>query len=208
MEIILTSVEPLLHTAWQEACSDLEGVTVHQGSILDVACDAVVSPANSFGFMDGGIDMVYTWHFGWQVQERLQQRIAEKHYGELLVGAAEIVETDNEAIPFVIAAPTMRVPMTLHPDTVNPYLAARAVLLLVKHGVFTHGPYVGERICDFVQRVAFPGLGTGVGRVHPRGCARQVRAAIEDVLLTPKPFPNSWMEAHGRHIRLFSESRL
>jgi O-acetyl-ADP-ribose deacetylase (regulator of RNase III) len=204
MQIILTAVELSLYTAWKEYCGDLEGVTLHQGSILDVECDAVVSPANSFGFMDGGIDMIYTQHFGWQVQERLQQRIAVKHHGELLVGAAEIVETDNERIPFVIAAPTMRVPLILHPDTTHPYLAARATLLLVKHGVFTHGPYVGERIGDFVQRVAFPGLGTGVGRVHPRLCARQVRAAIEDVLLHPKPFPASWADAQARHQRLYS----
>lgn len=26
-----------------------------------------VSPANSFGFMDGGIDMVYSLHFGWDL---------------------------------------------------------------------------------------------------------------------------------------------
>jgi hypothetical protein len=99
----------------------------------------------------------------------------------------------------------MRVPMTLHPDTTHPYLATRAVLLLVKHGVFTHGPYVGERIGDYVQRVAFPGLGTGVGRVHPRLCARQVRAAIEDILLAPKPYPASFGEAQGRHIRLYAD---
>ena len=29
--------------------------------------DAIVSPANSFGFMDGGIDMVYSKRFGWQM---------------------------------------------------------------------------------------------------------------------------------------------
>lgn len=29
-------------------------------------CDKV-SPANSFGFMDGGIDMAYSVHFGWQM---------------------------------------------------------------------------------------------------------------------------------------------
>ena len=26
-----------------------------------------VSPANSFGFMDGGIDAAYSRHFGWQM---------------------------------------------------------------------------------------------------------------------------------------------
>lgn len=28
-----------------------------------------VSPANSFGFMDGGIDLAYSLHFGWQMYE-------------------------------------------------------------------------------------------------------------------------------------------
>ena len=30
-----------------------------------------VSPANSFGFMDGGIDMAYSVHFGWQMYVRI-----------------------------------------------------------------------------------------------------------------------------------------
>ena len=60
MNIILTSVEPALADAWERFCGDLDFVTVHRGSIFDLSCDAVVSPANSFGFMDGGIDMLYT----------------------------------------------------------------------------------------------------------------------------------------------------
>ena len=31
------------------------------------AADAIVSPANSFGFMDGGIDYAYSDHFGWHM---------------------------------------------------------------------------------------------------------------------------------------------
>src|SRR5206468_10834449 len=128
MRIILSAVEPSLTEAWEKFCGDIECVTVHRGSILQLSCDAIVSPANSFGFMDGGIDMLYSQHFGWKVQERLQALIRKRHHGELLVGAAEIVDTDHPRIPFVIAAPTMRVPMILR-DSVNPYLAARAVLL-------------------------------------------------------------------------------
>lgn len=59
MKIILTAVEQELTEAWKRFCGDLEGVSVHHGSILDVRCDAVVSPANSFGFMDGGIDLIF-----------------------------------------------------------------------------------------------------------------------------------------------------
>ncbi len=205
MQITLAAVEPPLAEAWKRFCGDLPDVTIHPGSILKVACDAVVSPANSFGFMDGGIDMLYSMHFGWQVQERLQRLIIERHHGELLVGTAEIVETDDDRIPYLIAAPTMRVPMILR-DSVNPYLAARAVLLKVKYGLMPGGAEEGRPVSDFVDHIAFPGLGTGVGQVDPDTCARQMRAAIEDVLLNPDSFPLSWRDAQIKHLQLYSDN--
>src|SRR5437899_8599447 len=93
LKIVLAAVENDLTDAWQRHCGDLPDVTIHRGSILDLSVDAVVSPANSFGFMDGGIDHRYSHHFGWEVQDRLQELIRTRHHGELLVGAAEIVET-------------------------------------------------------------------------------------------------------------------
>ena len=38
----------------------------------------------------------------------------------------------------------------------------------------------GQSAAGEIQRVAFPGLGTGVGQLGPNTCARQVRAAIDD----------------------------
>lgn len=204
MKIILSAVEDELAEAWRRFCGEFDFVEVRRGSILDLSCDAVVSPANSFGFMDGGIDLLYSRRFGWEVQERLQRLIAGKHHGELLVGAAEIVETDNPQIPYVIAAPTMRVPMILG-NTVNAYLAARAALLLIRHGTFAGGRLEGEAVSSFVDSVAFPGLGTGVGRVAPETCARQVRAAIEEVVLGRYEFPKSWADAQSRHQQLYTD---
>ncbi len=37
IQIHLASVERELHDAWQRFCGDLEGVTVHFGSILDTS---------------------------------------------------------------------------------------------------------------------------------------------------------------------------
>ena len=71
MEIILAAVEPQLANALEAHCGHFENVSIHRGSIVDLNVDAIVSPANSFGFMDGGIDMLYSQHFGWQVQDRL-----------------------------------------------------------------------------------------------------------------------------------------
>jgi O-acetyl-ADP-ribose deacetylase (regulator of RNase III) len=93
MDIFLTAVDSPLTEAWERYCGDLDNVFVHQGSILDLNVDAVVSPANSFGFMDGGIDRLYSQHFGWEVQDRLQELIRSRHHGELLIGTAEIVPT-------------------------------------------------------------------------------------------------------------------
>lgn len=199
MSLVLCAVEPPLADAWERFCGDLPFVSVHRGSIFDVACDAVVSPANSFGFMDGGIDLLYSRFFGWEIETRVQDVIKARHHGELLVGAAEIVETGHESIPFLIAAPTMRVPMILH-DTVNPFLAARAVLLLVKHGVFPDGEKAGTPIADAVKTIAFPGLGTGVGRVAPNLCAYQMREAIRAAWEESVPLPPTWPEAQNRHL--------
>ena len=204
MKIILADIEPSITEAYEKFCGDLEIVEIHKGNILKVNCDAVVSPANSYGFMDGGIDMVYSRYFGWCVQQRLQHKIQTKHYGELLIGQAEIVETDKQNIPFLIAAPTMRVPMTLG-NTVNVYLAARAVFLLIKHGVFDSGVFAGDPISNVVQSVAFPGLGTGVGSVGPNTCAKQMRSAIDDFVLDKYSFPFSWADAQERHQKLYRD---
>jgi O-acetyl-ADP-ribose deacetylase (regulator of RNase III) len=204
MKIVLSAVDAPLADAWQRFCGNLECVTIHRGSILDLEVDAVVSPANSFGFMDGGIDGLYSSFFGWHVQDRLQKLIRERHHGELLVGTAEIVETDNARIPYLIAAPTMRVPMILR-DSVNPYLAARAALLLIKFGAFAAGTLAGEPVARAVEAVAFPGLGTGVGQVGPNTCARQVAAAIEEVVLGGGGFPVTWADAQARHQLLYTD---
>jgi hypothetical protein len=57
-EILLTAIDSDLAEAWRRHCGRYAFVTVEQRSILEVDADAVVSPANSFGFMDGGIDRV------------------------------------------------------------------------------------------------------------------------------------------------------
>ena len=204
MRIVLAALDEALARAWEAFCGDVPGVVVHRGSILDVECDAVVSPANSFGFMDGGVDALYQERFGSEIQQRVRAAIHDRHHGELVVGEAAIVETDDAAIPYLIAAPTMRVPMILR-DSVNPYLATRAALLLVRFGTFAVGDYAGAPIADAVRTVAVPGMGTGVGRVPAAVCARQMRAAIDNVMGWPHAMPRSWAEASEQHQLLYTD---
>src|SRR5258708_7257373 len=97
--------------------------------------------------MGGRIDAAYLNHFGPELQSRVRRQIYDHHAGELLVGVADIVETGHATIPFLIAAPTMRVPMVLR-DSPNAYLAARAVFLLIQRGTFADGTLAGQRVAD------------------------------------------------------------
>lgn len=201
LQITLAAIDDPLADAWERWCGDLPFVSVHRGSIFDVSADAIVSPANSFGFMDGGIDRLYLEEYGTSLQDRVQQQIKTDHAGELLVGSATIVETEHASIPYLIAAPTMRVPMVLN-SSINPFLAARAIFVLIRDGVFPAGPHIGQAISEHVTSVAIPGLGTGVGRVPPAQCSKQVRAAMEDIVMGKFAFPQSTSQIRKRHDRL------
>lgn len=174
-------------------------VSIHHGSIFDVPCDALVSPANSFGMMDGGIDAVIVDYFGWGIEEEVQIMVLKKYHGEILVGQADIVPTNNATIPYLICAPTMRAPLRLR-ETVNPYLAVRAILLLMEHGTFADG----TPIKDIVKRVALPGMGTGAGQVPAELFAYQMKRAFENVYFSPDgpEFPCAGYQARQMHLKM------
>ncbi len=174
---------------WSLQFKDCDDVVVHCGDFFSLKTDCVVSPANSFGYMDGGLDLVISQKLGWQVQTKLQKQIQQKHFGELLVGQAELIETENEDVPFCISAPTMRVPLILT-NTTNVYLATKAVFVLLKNETR-------------INSVTFSGLGTGVGKVPYSICAKQMKQAYDDFWLEKYVFPTSWREAQKKHHMLY-----
>ena len=175
--------------AWEAVFENVTGIEVHNDSIFNHSADAIVSPANSYGYMNGGIDFAISKHLGWHIEKKLQEVIRKKYYGELLVGQAEIVTTESKLFPYLISAPTMRHPMTIT-RTPNVYLAMRAILLLIKYGEFPDGSSINSQI----KSIAIPGLGTGVGNVAPMTCARQMRIAWEDVTNEKHDAIDTWKE--------------
>ena len=178
LTLVLCAVSEPLAQAWDAAVDGRPDVSVHRGSVLEVPAQAVVSPANSFGWMRGGIDAVYAQAFP-AVEQHVRSAVLAYHGGELPVGQALIVPTGATEPPWLICAPTMRNPgESLPPDTVHPYLAVRAVLRLWRDGTLEHG----EPVRSAVHTIAVPGMGTGVGGVSPQTCARQVIAAWDEVI--------------------------
>lgn len=177
LQLVLCALDEPLAAAWQEIADDRAGLAVHRGSVLDLSVDAVVSPANSYGWMRGGIDAVYARAFP-EVEEQVRSAVLAYHGGELPVGEALLVPTGVPNPIWLISAPTMREPGERLPaDTVHPYLAARAVLRLWASAVLESGALVRQ----VVRSIAMPGLGTGVGGVAPELCARQIAAAWDEV---------------------------
>ncbi|WP_185816839.1 macro domain-containing protein [Hymenobacter metallilatus] len=56
MHFYFTDTNPEITDAWHHVFADVPQVTFRCGSIFDVPADALVSPANSFGYMNGAID--------------------------------------------------------------------------------------------------------------------------------------------------------
>lgn len=196
-KINLIDINPAMLKAWNQYFHDISiiDVSIVSGDFFCVIADAVVSPGNSFGFMDGGLDAYITKKFGSHLQDNLQKKIKKLYNGELLVGQAITLETNNETFRYCIAAPTMRVPMILNINTVNPYLASKAAFNVLKNN-------------DNINTINISGLGTGVGRVDVDVCARQMYTACIDVFNNQNNFPYSWYDAQISHQKLYTNNKI
>jgi len=170
----LRDIDPDVVDGWEKYFTGVKNVRISHGDILARSADAIVSPANSFGFMDGGIDLVYLERFGFELQTRLQARLRSDHDGELPVGEALVIETFDGRIPYLVSAPTMRVPMNVG-GTVNAYLAFRAAIRAIKRHNRERGDKIRSLLC--------PGLCTAIGGMPAEVAARQMAAAYAACIL-------------------------
>ena len=168
LQVSFGSIDPDVARALSIAFDEHDEVEVVEGNLLDLSCNAIVAPANSFGDMGGGLDKAIDDFHDGEIQRRLMAAIADEYCGELPVGCAVIIETMRPRFPLVVAAPTMRVPGSII-GTINPYLSMRAALVAVlRHNRQAQRP---------IRSIAIPGLGTGVGGISGDVAAEQMHAA-------------------------------
>ena len=121
MRIIFRDLNPQVAAAVAEAFADVPEVDAACADIFTAGpADAIISPANSFGRMVGGIDAVYVRKFGSGLQDIVTLAFCKQPCGLLPVGKAVVVPTGSANIPRMISAPTMRVPGPVA-DTRNAY---------------------------------------------------------------------------------------
>jgi O-acetyl-ADP-ribose deacetylase (regulator of RNase III) len=132
---------------------------VQRGDISNIKCDAIVNPANSYGYMGGGVAGAIKRIGGIEIEkEAVRQAPIE-------IGKAVITTSGSLPCKYVIHAPTMKQP-AMKIGVENVKLATRAALKLAKE--------------NKLKTIAIPGMGTGVGRVPPKDAAKNIVIIVKE----------------------------
>ena len=187
--IWLVHPEQAMCDAFAERFAGLPRVRIVRGRFEDLEPhDCFVTAGNAFGLMTAGIDAAVVHRFGASLMERVQQRIMDAYMGEQPVGTAFVVATGDPALPFLVHAPTMRVPGSIA-GTDKVYVATWAALLAVQ----AHNQTEEQKFAT----VAFPAMGTGFGGVPFSEAARQMAVAYRHYLEPPHRL--NWDVVVDRH---------
>ena len=128
-------------------------IVVERRDLTQISCDAIVNPANSYGYMGGGVAGAIKRIGGIEIEKEAISKAP--------IDVGKAVATTAGALPcqYVIHAPTMKQPaMRIGVDNVRD--ATRAALEL---GVELN-----------LKTIAIPGMGTGVGGVPTDDAAEAI----------------------------------
>jgi O-acetyl-ADP-ribose deacetylase (regulator of RNase III) len=193
-KLYLIDSKPELCEKWEQVFSCYPEVKILKGDYFQQSADAIVSPANSFGIMDGGLDLAIRNELGFQVESDIQEVIQSKYHGEMPIGNAEIINTNHNGWSYMVAAPTMRIPENVA-YTLNAYIAFRAILIAINS-------FNEQNLSKPIKSLVCSGLGTGIGSMEPTKCAAQMRAAYKLIKEPARIF--SFSEMHKTHHALLT----
>ena len=129
------------------------------GDITKINCDAIVNPANSFGYMGGGVAGAIKRIGGTEIENQAVSK------APIHIGTAVTTTAGNLPCKYVIHAPTMERPaMRIGVDNVRK--ATYAALKL------------GKQLQ--IKSIAIPGMGTGVGGVSANDAAKAMVATVKE----------------------------
>ncbi|MBX9685365.1 MAG: hypothetical protein K2X27_01610 [Candidatus Obscuribacterales bacterium] len=186
VSFVLKDRNPDVVKAWQAFFTRLgeeAKVEVSEGDVLEQTGAVLIVPINSFGIMDSGLALALNKKLDGELESKVRQLILDKYAGELPIGSAEMIETENSAHPLVVIAPTVRVPSNIMAVNVNSYLATRAALLCLAN-YLARLPRAEQ---GKILSCSMAGLATGGGRSAPATAAFQMYEAYCQVALGKLP---------------------
>ena len=149
-----------------------------EGDLTELKVDAIVNPANSFGVMGGGVAGAIRKKGGVEIENEAVRK------APIPIGEAFATGAGMLACRVVIHAPTMTRPS--EETTVENVKKATLAAL--------------ECADDAgLKQIAFPGMGTGVGRVEPIDAAQAMVAVVES--FTPKHLQEVIFVSFGEELK-------
>jgi len=134
-------------------------IIVQRGDLTQIKCDAIVNPANSFGYMGGGVAGAIKRVGGIEIEKEAVGK------APIPVGKAVVTTAGTLPCKYVIHAPTMKQPAT-RIDVENVKLATKAAF------------ETGFKLK--LKSIAIPGMGTGVGGVSSDDAAKTITSIAKD----------------------------
>lgn len=168
MNIVLADTNPAICQAWEERLKDMETyelglpITILNDSFEKAKTDCIVSPANSYAIMDGGIDLAMRNLFGESIEQQIRVETQLKGFAGILpVGAAVAIDLEPNPAGFkhLISAPTMMIPQSIA-YTENAYFATLAAITLAMQ--------------EDYPSITFVGMGGLTGQLTADVCAKQM----------------------------------
>ena len=163
MKLTLFDHNPSLCEAWKVEFNGYEDVRVSCCELRDLpAHGCLVTAGNSYGIMNGGIDLAVRDMFGIELQDALQWGIVQHYGGRLPVGVALSFETGNPKFPKLLYLPTMECPKQITTGDVY------HLFYVLMYSIYNE------------DTVACPGIGTGAGGIGAEDAARMIREAWDE----------------------------
>jgi O-acetyl-ADP-ribose deacetylase (regulator of RNase III) len=140
-------------------------IRVVKGDLTKIEADAIVNPANSFGYMGGGVALAIKRAGGDEIEKEAVRK------APIEIGKAVATTAGKLKAKFVIHSPTMVNPAG-ETDGEKVKLATIAALACAEE--------------KGVKSIAFPGMGTGVGGLSYETAAEKMIEAVRDFLKEKK----------------------
>lgn len=146
IKFYLCDINQEIVDSWKDYFGDHEIFYIHNINIIEMFNIiknninnkiGIISPANSFYDMQGGVDLIYYNYFGHLLEEEIQEKIRTEKYGELAIGDSLVINIPSFQNSYLIISPTMRVPMNIS-ETINIYLAFRSSLISISKTNISH----------------------------------------------------------------------
>ena len=147
---------------------------------MDTHCDVdgVVSPANSFGLMDGGFDKAISTYFGRkELYKAVQEKLQKEYLGEQPVGTCMKVDIPDTDI-VLLHSPSMREPQIILDPTVIYHCMRSTLITAIEHNTKT---------------LVVPAFGGCTGAVPAELLADMMYQAYKDVVYREAhKYTNTW----------------